>query len=288
MYFLSCERVGDKIYERYIDDAGQEQERYVEYTPTLFHHAAPGMVTNYKDIYGKPCIAKKFPSMNEANKWRKKMGEMGQEALGMDDFIISYLSDTYKGEIRYDRNKIRVAWVDIEVTAPEFPKPEEAKYPIDAITHYDSVHDRFFVFDLKGKNGEIWEASKSILRPDIVERVVYNVYDTEDELLLEYIRFFEENRPVGFTGWNTETFDIPYIIKRISNKFGSRTANRLSPCGKIKSRISQDDFGNEREAFTIMGIESLDYIDLYKKFSFTTQPTYALRQESVRLIMMVR
>ena len=276
MYFLSCERVGDKIYERYIDDAGQEQERYVEYTPTLFHHAAPGMVTNYKDIYGKPCIAKKFPSMNEANKWRKKMGEMGQEALGMDDFIISYLSDTYKGEIRYDRNKIRVAWVDIEVTAPEFPKPEEAKYPIDAITHYDSVHDRFFVFDLKGKNGEIWEAKKSILRPDIVERVVYNVYDTEDELLLEYIRFFEENRPVGFTGWNTETFDIPYIIKRISNKFGSRTANRLSPCGKIKSRISQDDFGNEREAFTIMGIESLDYIDLYKKFSFTTQPTYAL------------
>ena len=227
MFFLSCERVGDKIYERYIDDNGQEQERYVDYEPTFFHHAAPGTVTKFKDIYGKACIAKKFPSMNEANKWRKRMNEMGQEALGMDDFVISYLSDTYTGEIRYNRNKIRVAWVDIEVTAPEFPKPEEAKYPIDAITHYDSIHDRFFVFDLVGRNGEKWEARKSILRPDIVERVVYNVYDTEDELLLEYIRFFEENRPVGFTGWNTETFDIPYIIKRISNKFGSRTANRI-------------------------------------------------------------
>ena len=276
MFFLSVERVGNKIYERYIDDNGQEQERYIEYSPTLFHHAAPGTVTKFMDIYGKPCISRQFDNMGEAVKWKKHMGDIGQEVLGMDDFVISYLSDVYVGEIRYDRSKIRVASIDIEVTAPEFPKPEEAKYEIDAITHYDSIHDRFFVFDIKGENGEIWTRNKSILKKVILDKVVYNVYDSEEELILEYIRFFEENRPVALTGWNTEIFDIPYIVKRIMNVFGQKTANRLSPCGKIKSRISMDDFGNEREAFTIMGIESLDYIDLYKKFSFTTQPSYSL------------
>ena len=275
-YFLSVERIGNKIYERYIDSEGVERERYVDYQPTMFHHAAPGTQTKYIDIYGKPCIAKKFDNMKDAGDWKKRMSDMGQDPLGMDDYVLAYISDTYGSEIVYDSKKIRLASIDIEVTAPEFPKPEEAKYAIDALTHYDSVHDRFFVFDLVGEGLSPWCKEKSILKPEILDRVVYFDFNTEEELLLEYLRFWEENRPVALTGWNTESFDIPYIIKRIQNVFGEKTSKRLSPCGKIKSRITRDDFGNETEAFTIMGVESLDYLDLYKKFSFTTQPTYNL------------
>lgn len=275
-FFLSAERIGNQIYERYIDKNGKEQERYVDYMPTMFHHAAPDTVTPYKDIYGKTVIARTFDNMREARNWMQRMSDMGQEALGMEDFTLAYLSDVYKGEIRYDKSKVRICSVDIEVTAPVFPKPEQALYPIDAITHYDSIHDRFFVFDLKGDNGETWSVKKSCLTDDVKDRVVYNVYDTEDELLLDYIRFFSENYPVGFTGWNTEIFDIPYIVNRICNKFGEKTAKRLSPCGRINRRMARDDFGNEREAIKLLGIESLDYIDLYKKFSFTPQPNYKL------------
>ncbi|MEW5208173.1 hypothetical protein, partial [Bacillus cereus] len=61
---------------------------------------------------------------------------------------LAYISDTYGSEIVYDRKFVRVANCDIEVTGDKFPDPMKAEYEIDAITHYDSIDDRFYVFDL--------------------------------------------------------------------------------------------------------------------------------------------
>ncbi|ARW57470.1 DNA polymerase [Serratia phage X20] len=286
-FYLTIEQVGDTLYERYIDSSGKERSREVKYEPNLFMHGQQGQASKYEDIYGKGCVKKSFPNMRDANNWIRRMEDMGLEAMGMDDFKLAYLSDTYPNEIHYDDRLIRAANCDIEVTAPEFPDPSQALYPIDAITHYDSIDDRFYVFDLlNSPYGSVthWDpvlAGKSeaeggdAVPQRILDRIVYIPCENEEELLLQYLNLWTEKTPVIFTGWNTESFDIPYIYNRIKNVFGEKTANRLSPHRRTKSKIIQNMYG-EREVIQIYGISHLDYIELYKKFSFTNQPSYSL------------
>lgn len=277
-FYLNIEQIGNDIYERYIGDDGEEYVRCTTYSPTLFHKAPPGTQTNYQDIYGNFCIPRTFGTCSEAREWIKKMDGIGQEAMGMDDFTLAYISDRYKGVIDYNRDVIRIANMDIEVTAPEFPEPKYAKYPIDAITHYDSIEDKYFVFDLLG-DVDRWSATEAVKRgelpEELVKKVVYYPFDNETDLLLGYIDFWRNHFPVIFTGWNVEGFDIPYVINRITNVLGKKAAARLSPFGKIKSKVITNLYG-EKEIFSILGITILDYLDLYKKFSFTNQPTYNL------------
>ncbi|QPB12306.1 DNA polymerase [Providencia phage PSTCR6] len=286
-YYLTVEQYGDTIFERYIDNNGKERTREVKYQPSLFYHAPEGVETNYKDIYGKFAKRKQFDSIREARDWMKRMNAIGQEVMGMDDFKLAYISDTYGSEIAYNRNHIRVANCDIEVTAAEFPSPDQALYEIDAITHYDSIDDKFYVFDLlNSAYGRVskWSPQLAVkseaeggdeLDPELAEKVVYLPFETEEELLLEYLRLWEEKTPVIFTGWNVEGFDIPYIVNRITNLFGPKVAARLSPCRRIQSKVINNMYG-EKTIHSILGITILDYMDLYKKFSFTNQPTYNL------------
>lgn len=285
-FFLTVEQLGNTIHERYIDSNGVEQTRQIDYKPTLFYHS--DVESKYKDIYGMNCKKKRFQDMKEARNWIRRMEDIGQDAMGMDDFKLAYLSDRYPGEIHFNPALVRQCNYDIEVTAPEFPKPNEAKYPIDALTHYDSIADKFYVFDLlNSPYGKVskWDpvlAGKSEaeggdeIPQDILDRVVYLPFDNEQELLLEYLNLWEQQTPVILTGWNVENFDNPYVYNRLKNVFGEKTAKRLSPLRKVNSKIIADNFGDEREIITPMGISVLDYLDLYKKFSFTNQPSYRL------------
>lgn len=283
-FYVSIETVNNEIVERYIDN-GVEKTRRVKYTPTMFRHCREE--SKYKDIYGKNCAPQTFPTMKDARDWMRRMEDTGLEAMGMDDFKLSYISDTYGSEIVYDRKFIRVANCDIEVTGDKFPDPMKAEYEIDAITHYDSIDDRFYVFDLlNSMYGSVSEWDKKLaakldieggdeVPKEILDRVVYLPFQNEKELLLEYINLWETNRPAIFTGWNVEGFDIPYIMNRVKNVLGERSMKRFSPIGRVKSKIIQNMYG-DKEIYSIDGVTILDYLDLYKKYSFTNQPTYAL------------
>lgn len=285
-FYLVVDQIGDDIVERYIDENGIEQIRYVQYEPTLFSHAAEGSITKHKDIYGVPCLPKRFVSIRDAKEWSQKTKGI-VEVLGMDDFKLAYISDTYKNDIKYNRKLIRVANCDIEVTAYEFPNASDAFYEIDAITHYDSIDDKYYVFDLlKSTYGSVskWDSKLASRKESeggdevpqkLLDKVVYFSFDSEKEMLMEYIRLWERKRPVVFTGWNIEGFDIPYILNRIKKICGIDSMKRMSPFGKVTSKIVSNMYG-EQEIFNICGVIILDYMDLYKKFSFTNQPSYKL------------
>lgn len=285
-FYLTVEQAGDTLFERYIDKNGREQTREITYAPCMFMHT--NEQTKYKDIYGKYCQKKQFETMREANQWMKRMDDMGLEALGMDDYKLSYLSDKYPHEIQYDSTKIRVANFDIEVTSPDgFPEPAEAKWPVDAITHYDSIDDKFYVFDLLNSvNGDVGEWSLKIARKmqdeggdelpeEISDKIVYMPFNDEKDMMLQYLTFWNEKTPVVLTGWNVESFDVPYVYNRLKNLFGEKVAKRLSPHRRVRIKEIENMYGM-RQIVQLYGISMLDYIDLYKKFSFTNQPSYSL------------
>lgn len=282
-FYLNVERIGNEICERFVEN-GTERIVSKKYSPTLFIHSEQG---DYLDIYDKPCKAKKFDTMYEASQWIKQMKDIGLEVLGQEDFRLAYISDMYKGQVKFDQSEIRVCNIDIEVTAPEFPFPDEAKYPIDLLTHYDSIDDKYYVFDLLSSPfGDVapWDSKIAGLSEDengdeipqeVLEKVVYNAFSSEKELLKAYIKHWKKKPPAILTGWNIEGFDIPYIINRIRNLFGEDAINHLSPFDKISQKTVQTMYGS-KTIFSIHGMSVLDYLDLYKKFSFTNHPTYKL------------
>jgi DNA polymerase elongation subunit (family B) len=98
--------------------------------------------------------------------------------------------------------------------------------------------------------------------------IVINCH-TEEELLTAFLNTWEEIRPTIMTGWNTDYFDIPYLYHRIIKVLGMDEANRLSPIRVV-------EFSNIKGKYLIAGISVLDYLDLYKKFTYTELPNYRL------------
>lgn len=273
-FYTNIEVIGDNVCERYIEN-GVEKMRRVPFQPTFYHHTNQESVLS--DIYGKSVVPKSFNSIYESRQWIKRMKDMSQEVCGMDDIGLQYLHETYHGPLSFDMGEIRIAFIDIEVFSQDgFPYPEIARWEIDAITHYDSVDDKFYVFSTRE-----WWREKSVLEESILEKTEYRMFKTEREMMISYVSFWKDKTPSIVTGWNSEMFDIPYIINRLKKLWGDSAPLKLSPWGKIKERKVQvkNDKGiviKENQVYDILGVSCLDYLALYKKFTFKTRPTYKL------------
>ena len=81
--------------------------------------------------------------------------------------------------------------------------------------------------------------------------------------------------PDVITGWNIQLYDIPYIAKRIRRVLGEKLMKRLSPWGLV-SEGETYIMGRRHEVFDVGGVTQLDYLDLYKKFTYKAQESYRL------------
>jgi DNA polymerase elongation subunit (family B) len=109
------------------------------------------------------------------------------------------------------------------------------------------------------------------------EKIKYIRCKDEHELLLKFLDVWRSKwfSPDLITGWNVEGFDIPYIVNRIRRVLGHNMAKKLSPWEILEERTIQF-MGREQQVFIPVGISTLDYLQLYKKFSFTNQESYRL------------
>ena len=107
------------------------------------------------------------------------------------------------------------------------------------------------------------------------EGVEYRVFWTEQEMLQDFHKWWSDNTPDIITGWNNNLYDIPYICRRMERVLGEKWKKSLSPWNRVIDRefIVQ---GRKQIAYDICGVSILDYLDLYKKFTYTNQESYRL------------
>lgn len=159
---------------------------------------------------------------------------------------------------------IKFVFIDIETYSPgEFPTPDKAADTVNVITAYDSLTKKFFTWGL----GE-WKASR--------DDVTYVNCSTEKELLVKFVDWIASDYPDILSGYNSELFDIPYLINRITKIVGEDYARRLSPVDTIYSRDLISQFGRYNVRWHIKGMSCVDYLDVYKKFSQGLRPSYKL------------
>ena len=240
---------------------GERVNRKVKYSPTLY--VPVQKETEWKTLDGKYASPYKFDTIKEAKAFIEQYKQQPHLVFGLDRFAYTYLSDTYPNTVNWDSDKILTVTIDIETRADNgFPEPEFANEEMLAITIKNQTTKKIVVWGLgEFKNDR--------------DDVTYINCSNENELLAKFMNFWTQHYPDVVTGWNTEFFDIPYLINRVTKILGEDRAKEFSPWGLISSRKVYNH-GREQQVYDITGVANLDYLQLYRKFTYTNQESYAL------------
>ena len=263
-FYTAAKSVGNKIYYRGYDTAqGGHFKDCVMYKPTLF--MATNKQSNYKTLTGQAVSPIKPGSVKETREFIDNYKDVGGvEVFGMDRFLYQFLAEEFPGEVTYDMDKIKMFSLDIE-TASEygFPKPQEAKEEVLLITLKNYRTKKIITFGRK-------EYKQT--RDD----VSYILCESEYDLLNSFITWWAEVEPEVITGWNVDYFDMPFLINRMIQILGSRKALTISPWGLFTKKEVIQMGGRVDEKYEITGVTILDYLELYKKFTYVNQESYRL------------
>lgn len=274
-FYTNVATYGNKILLREIGPDGHKNHR-IEFQPAIF--VPTNKESEYKDLYGFP-VEKIYPgTIKDTREFIKQYdGIEGFDIYGNTNYIAQFISDNYTDDIDYTLSKIRVANIDIEVAPPPeggFPHASKADGEINAITIYDNIENTYFVWGLE-KYGA-WCLKDTELEFITDENIVYKAFSKEFDMLCDFLTFWNTAGYDVVTGWNIEGFDIPYLVNRGYKVVGEKVTKKLSPWGQLRERTLKGSYGNESITYELVGISVLDYLALYKKFTYSVQESYTL------------
>ena len=256
--------VGDHFLVRGYED-GKHFATREKFNPTLF--VPSKRETPYRTLDGEYVESVRPGTVRECREFIKKYdGVEGFKVYGNERYIYQYISEKYKQEeIKFDISKIKLTTIDIEVKSENgFPDVESAAEEVLLIT----------IQDYSTKEIITWGQGPFKLKQG---NHYYKQFNNEYDLLNDFINWWmiEENTPEVLTGWNSKLYDIPYLVRRIDRVLGEKLMKRLSPWGLV---TEQEFFVNGRKqiSYDVGGISQLDYLDLYKKFTYKAQESYRL------------
>lgn len=260
-FYASVDQIGNNLCVREIVD-GKPNDFKVPYNPTLWVKSNDPN-SDWQSIKGTKLEPIQPGNIQETREFMKSYENVaGFEIHGDIQNQYKWINEEYPDQVEFDYDQLIIDTIDIETSSEEgFPNIETANEEVLAITIFRNGKAHVFGFG------------------DYVphkDNVVYYKADDERGLLLDFLNFWKQNAyPHILTGWNTRFFDIPYLYNRIKRLFGEQKAKELSPWKKINHRrVSL--MGREHEVQDLFGIGSLDFLDIYKKFTFVTRESYRL------------
>lgn len=258
-FYTNVSSHGNYIYLRGFDDEGNRVHRREKYMPYLFHQT--NQQSHLHDINGIPVKQKNFDSMWECTKWvRENSGISGMNIYGSTRFPHVYIYDNYRDCIP-ETKKINIVSLDIEVLSDAgFPDAMEAKHPITSIS---MVRGKF----------KIAISTKDFVTDD--PNTYFLKCDSEAELLRRFVKTFQNLDCDVLTGWNTEFFDIPYLVNRCNMLLGEEVTKRLSPW-EVITPYTVRKLNKEIPSYSLLGIACLDYYNVYQKFCLDPRDSYKL------------
>ena len=260
-FYTSVHPIGDRIFIRGVEN-GKRYQRKLDFSPTLY--VTSKKPSKWKTLEGTFVDEVQPGTIKETRDFIKRYeGVQGFDVYGNSNYAYQYISDNYSHDVNWDMEQIKVFTIDIETSTENgFPDIKSANEEILLITVKELSTKRIITF-----------GSKSYVNPR--EDVIYVNCKNEQNLLTQFLEFWTKSHPDVITGWNTDFFDMPYLIRRIERELGDGESNKLSPWGYVNERKTFIK-GNEEIHYDIIGIAQLDYLELYKKYTYSKQESYRL------------
>lgn len=260
--YTFCKKIGSAILFR---DENGDSQRINNFECELFY--PDDIDGDYATIFGKKLRRSTYPTIKE-----------GQDAIaqnsptmniyGAKTFGYQYIRDKFKHQVPITPDALKIMNIDIETGRDKkgYSTPKEARCPVTSITIHMINDDQYYVWGYKPE-GYI-PKKKNVRYIDCLD---------EFDMLYKFIRYFSINHPHIITGWNCETYDIPYIVNRSKNiGITEKELKGLSPFGFLFDKLVRDQFGNAVQIYDIVGVSILDYLPLFKKFTYKTPENYKL------------
>ena len=227
--------------------------------PTLY---VPSPKGKWKTLDGQPMAPIKQDGAKRARDFIQQYKDVeGFAVHGYERFVYQWISEKYPHEMRANMDLMRIYTIDIEVECENgFPDVEAAAERMLCITIKDFATGKFITWGTREYYGNGTD---------------YRFFNNEQDMLGAFHKWWVEHTPDIVTGWNCNLYDIPYICRRIESQLGEKFQKSLSPWNRVNMKEIYIQ-GRRNLSYDILGVSILDYLDLYRKFTYTNQESYRL------------
>jgi DNA polymerase elongation subunit (family B) len=222
----------------------------------------------FRTVYGSP--VNRFSTRN-GKEFQKEMRVNGGKRLWESDInpVFRCLEENYLGQ---QSPKLQTCFFDIEVDFdPErgFSPPSDPFNAVTAITVYNDWMDKLITLAIPPK-GLSWESAEELCK----EFENCFLFEREEDLLGTFLDLIEDADILS--GWNSEGFDIPYLVMRIKRVLSNDDNRRWCLWGQLPKQRTFERFGAENLTFDLIGRVHMDYMQLYRKYTYEERHSYSL------------
>jgi len=265
---LYIDALFDREHDRiHVVERRDGERHYQEYAPnyTFYYDDPRG---KFVSIYGTP--VSRFSTRNN-KEFRKEIRIQGSKQLYESDInpIFRCLEENYKGQ---DGPRLNVAFFDIEVDFDSergFSRPEDPFNPITAISVYLGWVDRLITLVVPPRH-MTWATAQEIC----AEFADTLLFEREEEMLKTFLDIIEDAD--ALSGWNSEGYDIPYTVNRVTRVLSKDDTRRFCLWNQLPKGRTFERFGNESQTYDLIGRVHMDYMQLYRKYTYEERHSYSL------------
>jgi DNA polymerase elongation subunit (family B) len=240
---------------------------YKEYPASyVFYYDDPR--GKFRTVYGTP--VSRFSSRSN-KEYQKELRINSGKRLWESDInpVFRCLEENYLGATS---PKLQTAFFDIEVDFDPvrgFSKPEDPFNAITAISVYMDWMDKMVTLVVPPKSYS-WETAQEIC--DRFDNCF--LFEREEDMLNTFLDLIDDADILS--GWNSEGFDIPYTTMRITRVLSKDDTRRLCLWNQLPKQRVFERFGAEQLTFDLIGRVHLDYMQLYRKYTYEERHSYSL------------
>lgn len=262
----------DALYDRekdriHVVERVNGQRVYREYPAEyIFYYDDPK--GKFRTIYGNP--VSRFSTRN-SKEYHKELKINSGKRLWESDInpIFRCLEQHYLGA---NSPKLQAAFFDIEVDfdpVKGYSRPEDPFNPITAISVYLDWLDKMITLVVPPKSYS-WETAEEICN----QFDNCYLFEREEDMLNTFLDLIDDADILS--GWNSEGFDIPYITMRINKVLSKDDTRRMCLWNQFPKQRTFERFGAENLTFDLIGRVHMDYMQLYRKYTYEERHSYSL------------
>jgi DNA polymerase elongation subunit (family B) len=255
----------DRIYVVERDKNGKRQ--YKEY-PTNYVLYYPDPKGKHRSIYGNP--VSRFSTRKRTEFEKEKRIHSGKTLFESDiNVVFRCLSENY---LKVDAPKLHTCFFDIEVDfdpVKGFSPTSDPFNPVTAISCYLDWLDQCITLVIAPKH----------MTPETANEIVSEfentmLFSNEKEMFDVFFQLIEDADVL--TGWNSEGYDIPYMVNRVTRVMSKDDTRKFCLMGQLPKAREYERFGKSETTYDLVGRIHLDYLQLYKKYNYESRHSYKL------------
>ncbi len=231
----------------------------------------------FRTHLGKPATPHFFKRIGDIKDYSDMVSGTANYGLsGMRELGYQYIAHCYSDRSGFDADAFNTMFFDIETARDSEKGYAPVDNPFNPVTliqvEYRKKKIVWGMMDYKGDKADEFR----------------HFYD-ELEMIKDFFKWVKLEAIDIVSGWNIEYYDIPYLMGRLLGQYdrnnpraehikerGYWTKKDLFAFGKVRKYTKRGMFGKDEVRYEIMGLIALDYLDLYKKFTYKTPPDYKL------------